>query len=183
MGAGRVEPREHTLETTRQSPFDEVFRTARPSLVRLVARVVGPSEAEDVVQEAFVKLSKDPVLGHAETEVTAWLRRVCLNLAFNRARDVGRWRARTIRAETENTAVPDDPATVVVRSDECTRVRTILDQLPVKQRDALLLRHAGHSYAEVAATLQIPASSVGTTLARAERAFKHLYLALEGETP
>ncbi len=153
--------------------LESIIRSARGSLLALVRRVVDPSEAEDVVQEAFVRLTGDAVLERPDSEVTAWLRRTSLNLAFNRARDVSRWRARTERAELPE---PTDPAVEAVRSDERAGVRVVLDQLPEKQRSCLLLRHAGYSYAEIAETLGIAPGSVGTTLARSERAFKDLYL-------
>ncbi len=149
------------------------MRSARASLIALVRRVVDPSEAEDVVQEAFVRLTDDPVLDRPDGEVIAWLRRTSLNLAFNRARDVSRWRARAERAELPQ---PVDPAAEAVRSEQRTGVRAVLEQLPEKQRSCLMLRHAGYSYAEIAETLGIAAGSVGTTLARAERAFKDMYL-------
>ena len=150
-----------------------IMRSARSSLLALVRRVVDHAEAEDVVQEAFVRLTNDPVLARPDGEITAWLRRTSLNLAFNRARDVGRWRARTERAEMPE---PADPAAEAIRSEERATVRAVLDELPEKQRTSLLLRHAGYSYLEIAATLDIAPGSVGTTLARAERAFKDHYL-------
>ena len=153
--------------------LESIMRSARSSLLTLVRRVVDHAEAEDVVQEAFVRLTTDPVLARPDGEITAWLRRTSLNLAFNRARDVSRWRARTERAET---AEPRDPAAEAIRSEERAMVRAVLDELPEKQRSCLLLRHAGYSYLEIAETLAMPASSVGTTLARAERAFKDNYL-------
>lgn len=154
--------------------FDALFRSARPALVALVSRVLDANEAEDVVQETFVKLNGHQVMDRPDPEITAWLRRVALNLAFNRARDLGRWNARAIRGGML-AAEPSDPSAEAIRSDEVATVRRILESLPEKQRDCLLLRHTGYSYAEVAATLQIPAGSVGTTLARAERAFKDHY--------
>lgn len=161
-------------ESPAQLRFEQVYRGARTAQVALVRRVLDHAEAEDVVQEAFLKLSDDPVLDRPDHEVTAWLRRVCLNLAFNRVRDVGRWRDRSSKAEPPVASI--DPAVAAERNDACRRVRSILAELPDKQRDCLLLRHAGYSYAEVAETLQVPKSSIGTTLARAERAFKTLYL-------
>lgn len=162
--------------------FDEVFRRARPALVGLVSRVVDPAEAEDVVQEAFIKLSDNSVLSRPEPEITAWLRRTSLNLAFNRARDLDRWRRRTERAQAEDLARPgEDPAIEAVRGDEQRRVRALLAALPPRQRDCLLLRHTGYSYAEIAETLEMPASSVGTTLARAERAFRELHETHQGD--
>ena len=153
--------------------LESIMRSARSSLLTLVRRVVDHSEAEDVVQEAFVRLTDDPVLERPDGEIIAWLRRTSLNLAFNRARDVGRWRARAERAEL---AEPSDPAVEAVRSEERAMVRAVLDELPEKQRSCLLLRHAGYSYLEIAETLDMAAGSVGTTLARAERAFKDKYL-------
>jgi DNA-directed RNA polymerase specialized sigma24 family protein len=47
--------------------------------------------------------------------------------------------------------------------------------LPERQRNCLLLRHSGYSYAEIAATVGIAAGSVGVLLARGERAFREIY--------
>lgn len=154
--------------------FEAVFRMARDPLVALIRRVLDHGEAEDVAQEAFVKLRADPVLARPDPEVTAWLRRVGLNLAFNRARDVNRWRERGEKAQ--GPALAPDPAEEAVRTDQRQRVRDVLALLPATQRDCLLLRHAGYSYAEIAETLTIAKGSVGTTLVRAERAFKEHYL-------
>jgi RNA polymerase sigma-70 factor (ECF subfamily) len=142
-------------------------------LVGLAARVVG-SDAEDVVQEALIKLADDPVGRRPTVEVAAWLRRVCLNLAFNRRRDLDRWRARAARSEL-GPDTPEPPDEVVIRQEEQERVRSVLDGLGDRPASVLLLRYSGHSYAEIAATLDIPISSVGSTLARAERAFRAAY--------
>jgi RNA polymerase sigma-70 factor (ECF subfamily) len=65
----------------------------------------------------------------------------------------------------------DDPYTAAVRAEEQAHVRATLNQLPARQGQLLLLRYAGLSYAEIAAALAIAPGSVGTLLARAERAF------------
>jgi RNA polymerase sigma-70 factor (ECF subfamily) len=59
-------------------------------------------------------------------------------------------------------------------------VRRVLLQLPERQRECLALRAEGLSYAEIAGVLGLAPSSVGTLLARAERAFKDTYLAQRG---
>jgi RNA polymerase sigma-70 factor (ECF subfamily) len=55
-------------------------------------------------------------------------------------------------------------------------VRQILAQLPRKQAQILFLRHQGYSYEELARIMAIRPSSVGTLLARAERAFAAKYV-------
>jgi DNA-binding CsgD family transcriptional regulator len=62
-----------------------------------------------------------------------------------------------------------------LRHEAREQVRAALAELPERQRACLLLRHAGHSYAEIAATLGVAVGSVGVLLARAERAFRDRY--------
>jgi RNA polymerase sigma-70 factor (ECF subfamily) len=61
-----------------------------------------------------------------------------------------------------------DVAEAVVTLEERSRVRTALARLPRKHAIALVLRHSGLSYAEVAAALDVSPGSVGTTVRRAE---------------
>ena len=63
-------------------------------------------------------------------------------------------------------------ADVVVTLEERSRVRSALARLPRKQAVALVLRHSGLSYAEVAAALDLSPTSVGTTVRRAEAALR-----------
>jgi RNA polymerase sigma-70 factor (ECF subfamily) len=71
----------------------------------------------------------------------------------------------------------------VLRAEEQRAVRRALAALPERQRACLLLRHAGFSYAEVAATLDLAVGSVGVLLARGERAFRDAYLANDDADP
>jgi RNA polymerase sigma-70 factor (ECF subfamily) len=111
--------------------------------------------------------------------VGAWLRRVCLNLGSNRLRDQRRARERLEQAGRLEAATPpsdlSDPSRTALRREEQAEVRRVLARLPERQRHCLLLRHAGYSYQEIAATLGIALGSVGVLLARAERAFRNLY--------
>ncbi|MDP8924981.1 MAG: sigma-70 family RNA polymerase sigma factor [Chloroflexota bacterium] len=162
--------------------FDDLFRRLYPGLLGLAARLLGErAEAEDVVQEAFLKLADDAVLARPDDEVAAWMRRVVLNLGTNRLRDRRRAADRLERAGRLGIALvdgeADGPAREVLRHEAREQVRAALDELPDRQRACLLLRHAGHSYAEIAATLGIAVGSVGVLLARAERAFGERYRA------
>ena len=160
--------------------FDELFRQLYPGLVGLGARLVGErAEAEDVAQEAFLKLADDPVLARPDDEIAAWLRRVVLNLGTNRLRDRRRAHERAERAGRLGLALldgdADGPAHAALRQEAREHVRVALAALPERQRACLLLRHAGYSYAEIAATLGVAVGSVGVLLARAERAFLGRY--------
>lgn len=176
--------------------FDTLFQRLYTPLYGLTYRLLGDRlETEDVLQEAFLKLADAPVLDRPDEEVSAWLRRVCLNLGANRLRDGRRARARLERVgrldlvdQQEGAAAP---GRALLRAEDQAEVRRALAALPGRQRDSLLLRYSGYSYQEIAATLGIAVGSVGVILARAERAFRLAYIRdgfaagepPQGETP
>jgi RNA polymerase sigma factor (sigma-70 family) len=164
--------------------FEVLFERFYAELFALAYRVLGERMAsEDSVQEALLKLSDEPHLQQRpDAEVGAWLRRVVLNLAFNRVRHERRGRARLERvgrlegvgrSELGDTA--EAPHLVLLRMEDQAEVRRALAELPERQRECLLLRHSGYSYAEIAATLGVAVGSVGVLLARAEHAFRATY--------
>jgi RNA polymerase sigma factor (sigma-70 family) len=166
------------------SRFEALFTRFYPELFGLVYRVLGDRmETEDTLQEAFLKLADEPDLQiRPNAEVGAWLRRVGVNLAFNRLRSARRARARLERVgrlersdEEPIETVHASPDGSVVRHEERDAVRRALVAVPERQRECLLLRHSGYSYAEIAASLGIAVGSVGVLLARAEHAFRTHY--------
>jgi RNA polymerase sigma factor (sigma-70 family) len=163
--------------------FDALFAQFYPELFGLIYRVLGDRmETEDTLQEAFLKLADEPRLqARPDPEVAAWLRRVGMNLAFNRLRSTKRAQARLERVgRLEQTdGHTSGPSDVVLRGEERAAVRRALADVPERQRECLLLRHSGYSYAEIAATLDIAIGSVGVLLARAEHAFRAQYQRLE----
>ncbi len=168
--------------------FDALFAHFYPELFGLLYRVLGDRmETEDVLQDAFFKLADDvSVQNRPETEVGAWLRRVGMNLAFNRLRSARRQRARLERVGRmeRHDAEPMEselagPSGVTIRQEERAAVRRALADVPERQRECLLLRHSGYSYAEIAETVGVAIGSVGVLLTRAEQAFRTNYRRLE----
>lgn len=160
--------------------LDSLFELLYARLYGLTYRLLGDgAEAEDVIQEAFLKLSAAPVMERPDPEVAAWMRRVCLNLGSNRIRSRTRLRARLERVgrlePVQESGHVDEPAEAALRDEQRRSVRAVLGQLPERQRDCLLLRHSGHSYKEIAKTLDVAVGSVGVILARGEQAFRRLH--------
>jgi RNA polymerase sigma factor (sigma-70 family) len=165
--------------------FDALFTRFYAELFGLVYRILGDRmETEDTLQESFLKLADEVELqDRPDAEVAAWLRRVGMNLAFNRLRSARRARARLElvgRLEHKDAEPLDSgPSGVIVRDEERAEVRRALAEVPERQRECLLLRHSGYSYAEIAGTLGVAVGSVGVLLARAEQAFRTHYRRLE----
>ena len=148
----------------------EVFRRDYQQVVRVAARVLGSQdEAEDVAQEVFLSFGRSSV---PAAEARGWLSVAAAHTALNHLRSGRRRTSRESSAVTAQDAVVSDIADVVVSLEERTRVRAALAQLPRKQAVALVLRHSGLSYADVAAALDLSPGSVGTTVRRAESALR-----------
>lgn len=188
-GAGAGAQDEAGAGAGAQDRFEAVFRARYGELFALSYRLLGDhGEGEDVVQETFLKLDGHPVLDRPDEEVAAWLRRVCLNATYNRLRGQRRATARLDRAgrlERADDEAGDGggPLLDVLRAEQQRAVRQALAALPERQRACLLLRHAGFSYAEIAATLDLAVGSVGVLLARGERAFRDAYLDRDDADP
>ena len=174
-------------EIASEKEFDELFKTHYEGVYRLLYRIVGTREAaEDLAQETFLRLHKaghlwahQRVSDDRHHNIRGWLYRVASNLAYNALRDEGRRQRRqeqTARQAVVMARGEDDPAELVARTDDRQAVRRALANLPQRQAQLLLLRHAGLSYRELAEALGIAPGSVGTLLARAEIAFERSYL-------
>jgi RNA polymerase sigma factor (sigma-70 family) len=152
-----------------RSDLEQVFRAAYPRVVRVAARVLGSrDEAEDVAQEVFLAFARSSV---PAGPALGWLSVAAAHTALNHLRS-GRRRASREEAAGDGDAVAPDIADAVVTLDERRRVRAALARLPRRQAVALVLRHSGLSYAEVAAALDLSPGSVGTTVRRAESALR-----------
>jgi len=151
-----------------RADLEQIFRRDYRQVVAVAARVLGErDQAEDVAQEAFLALSRSAVPAE---EATGWLCVAAAHTALNLLRS-GRRRA----SREESVAVSpvvSDVAEAVVTLEERSRVRAALGRLPRKQAVALVLRHSGLSYADVAAALDLSPGSVGTTVRRAESALR-----------
>lgn len=114
------------------------------------------SDAEDLAQDAFIKLmEKRPSFENSEHE-KAWLIRVTINLCKNRLRTA--WHKRT---------VPLDDSTYSFSEDESQVMGTVME-LPAKYRGIILLfYYEEYSIAEIAKILGRKESTVGSQLHRA----------------
>jgi RNA polymerase sigma-70 factor (ECF subfamily) len=147
------------------------------ALLRLLGRA---DEAEDIVQETFVRLLRRPPANGQAHNLGGWLYRVALNLGHNALRSERRRSEREQRAALAvgKDGPVADPAGDLVRREERELVRAAMSALPANYQACLALRYNGLSYAEIAAVLGVAPNAVGTMLARAEKQLKAHYLAL-----
>lgn len=151
--------------------FDALFNDVYPGLRRYCLRMAADSDlAEDVAQEAFVRLLDHKVRGELPG-LKAWLFKVATHILRDRAR-VRSNRSRLLEA---NPVLPDagsTPDEELERREAVARVRRALKSLDERDHTLLLMREEGFSYRELAGAIGVQASSIGTLLVRARRRFQ-----------
>jgi RNA polymerase sigma-70 factor (ECF subfamily) len=157
---------------TREDIVGELYEKVRPSLLVYVYQMVGStSDAEDLVQIAFLKLF-DHLSGKREvSNLRSWLYRVAHNLAIDQIRQVDR------RSSLIQEWFPDGVTLAIRESAEEELVRrqqieSALEMLNDRERSCLMLRADGLSYKEVSEVLGISAKSVSVYLARGLKKFE-----------
>ena len=175
MARKGLRPVPPAFEAEALQSLDSLYRTA----LRLT-RV--PADAEDLVQETYLKAFRSAGQFEAGTNLRAWLFTILHNTARNRARDRAR-DAVTIDSEVVDRAaeqgpggffagVPyETPETLLLRDTLAPELQAAIDELPEVFRQAVWLRDVEEfSYAEIAQMLSIP---IGTVMSRISRG-RHL---------
>lgn len=167
-----------------EDAFRELFERHAGVATALARRVVRqPHLAEEIVQEAFLNLWRDPGGYRADRgSVRAWL----LGMVHHRAVDlIRREEAQRRRADEMVAGARDELADhsdevveAVARPQERRTVRAALDHLPDEQREVLeLMYFEGLTQTQVAERTRQP---LGTVKSRALLAMRRLRTALEG---
>lgn len=154
--------------------IERLYHQEATSLVRL-ARLFTDDRtgAEDIVQEAFIRLyhTADRIQDPAKS--AAYLRSIVLNLA----RDTNRRGLLSLRHQDSmmDDRQPEDPHDQVVRNESQTEIIDALGQLSDRQRECLILRfYYELSEREIADTLSISPNSVKTHCRRGLAALEPL---------
>lgn len=157
-----------------ETAFEAVFLEHYPRVFGVLFRLVGNrAEAEDLTLETFWKLWRDPP-AQQTSGVGGWLYRVAMRLGYNALRAARRRAQYEKQAGREALALtpPPDPAREFEIEQERAQVRALLQHLPERDAQLLILRHSGLSYKDIAAALNVAPTSIGTLLARAEAEFE-----------
>lgn len=159
------EQAEFTALVQRQSRF--VFRVA-------YAVVLNSAEAEDVVQETFLKLYRNGGWRNVENE-RAFLARVAWRIAVDRRRGNAMESGATSVLDAIEPASPEPgPEQLLVSADQHALMQTMIDALPEDLRVPLVLSASDElNSRQIAAVLDIPEGTVRTRLLRARQMLRH----------
>jgi RNA polymerase sigma-70 factor (ECF subfamily) len=154
-------------------PFSE--RVLKHWMVRLSPGLIQLSygicrdrhRAEEVVQEAFVKLWKSPP-DAGEPAIASWMRATVTNLSISVIRRKRRMWTLIDESGTAHDVRAERPGTELERREDLSRISSALERLDPDKRAMIMLRvNEGLSYEAIAAHLGVP---IGTVMSRLNRA-------------
>lgn len=157
--------------------FEAIYRAHSPMVYRVALRMITRAEdAEEVTQQVFLSVHRHLRDFEGASSLKTWIYRITVNCSLN-ALKRGKRPQEVAWAEDLDPQDPGDGAREVV--DKALRDRKIaglLDQLDPDQKMCLILRaQEGLSYAEIAASLNVPLNTVRTRIKRGREHLLELY--------
>ena len=165
--------------SSRSAAFEAEALTYLDGLYRAALRLTRvTADAEDLVQETYLKAFRAADRFEPDTNLRAWLFTILHNTARNRVRDRAREHV-TVDSEAVDRAADsgpgavDTPESLLLRATLGPELQAAIDALPDTFRQAVWLRDVEEfSYAEIAAMLEIP---IGTVMSRISRGRRMLF--------
>jgi RNA polymerase sigma-70 factor (ECF subfamily) len=166
-----------------QLELQNIYSEFQPRILHYLSRLVSVSEAEDLTQEVFIKVSQGLNMFRGECQLSTWLYRIATNVAMDRLRspayqrvvetadadvdDVGIWMAeKTLSVEQH-----------ITRDEMCECIAKYVKKLPGNYRSVVVLSMMeGFSNKEIAEILKL---SLETVKIRLHRGKVRLKLELE----
>jgi RNA polymerase sigma-70 factor (ECF subfamily) len=163
------------LDRARAGDREALAHLLGPELDRIYAvcrrMVRGRGDAEDLAQEALVRIIRGLPSFDGRSSLSTWMTRVAINTCLSWGRSRSRRSEITLAFPPE--AEPDRPAGVQSEPEEVARIDRALERLSPEHRAILVLRDVRElDYEQIGAALDLPVGTVKSRLFRARAAFR-----------
>lgn len=166
--------------------FELIVRRYSSMVFSVAARMLGPAEAEDVVQETFLRAYRGLERFRGESTLKTWLLAIALNRIRARRGILSRLREYFVPNDPKPgqddgeelffSNVPDpnlSPEDEALQRQRRQKLRSAMAALPSEFRTAVILRDLeGMSYQEIAEALEVPVGTVRSRIARGRSMLK-----------
>jgi RNA polymerase sigma-70 factor (ECF subfamily) len=165
--------------------FKDVYDEYHPKILRYVTKIAGKTDADDITQDVFEKISRGIVDFEGRSKLSTWIYRIATNTTLDRLRSASVSHSKKESAMEENADLEDrdswsgqkkgqiDKELIRKEMSEC--VREYVDKLPPDQRTAIVLSEIeGFKNREIAEILEISLDNVKIRLHRARTSLKKL---------
>lgn len=150
--------------------FAELLKRHQQAVYGFACRLLADvQEAEDAAQETFLRFYRVCAQFRPEASLRTFLLRITKNLCIDQLRK----KRPELMAELPEAATDETPLDLLEGAIEMDRLKKAIDDLPVNQRSALVLRHSEHMcYRDIAEVMDLSVSAVESLLVRARRTLR-----------
>ena len=163
--------------------FQEIYTEFQPKIHHYLSRMLGPEEAEDVVQEVFEKVNRSLDGFKGQSKLSTWIYRIATNTAIDRLRSAAHKHSskqaaleETAGTQAKNAWTGQTQTSIdqkVIRKEMSECVREYIDRLPPDYSTILILSEIeGFKNREIAEILQISLENAKVRLHRARASLK-----------
>jgi RNA polymerase sigma-70 factor (ECF subfamily) len=178
-------PDEHLVQLSLkdQDCFYYLMKRYEIKILRYIKRLttVSEEEAEDIIQEVFIKVYRNLNGFNRKLKFSSWIYRIAHNEIINQYRKTKlRLAMIPLNIEDEASLIGSINDTIEINGayenlENAERVRKALSELPDKYREILVLRYLeDKSYDEISDILRKPPGTVATQINRAKAIFKKI---------
>jgi RNA polymerase sigma-70 factor, ECF subfamily len=163
----------------KESPerYAEIIERYQGKLFAYLYRLVGNrDEAEDLLQDVFIKAYRNLQSYDLERKFSSWIYRIAHNEAVNyiKRKSLKRFISwediSSTKDKLESSNTEDGAEDVWIRKETNDEVDQAINRLPIKYKQVLLLRYFSEkSYEEISEILGKPVNTVGTLINRAKK--------------
>jgi RNA polymerase sigma-70 factor (ECF subfamily) len=156
--------------------IEALYAEHAPFIARVLVRLVGDgAHVDDLLQETFIVAYRKRASFDGRAAVRTWLYAIAARLAMRHRRGSARWLRALGLFGDEPERVAPDPADELERARAAAAVRAVLDLLPFKQREVVVLYELeGLDGSEIAELVGIPVNTVWTRLHHGRKKFEEL---------
>jgi RNA polymerase sigma-70 factor, ECF subfamily len=159
--------------------FRELVERHSRAVYRLAHRMTGnPSDAEDVVQETFLRAYKQLSRFESRANFSTWIHRIAVNCSIDLIRSRPHREAGHDAADLEviggadsaNDAAQRTPERLMLSTEVQERINSAMSALSARERAAFVLRHfEGHSIDDISRSLNMKTNATKHSIFRAVR--------------
>ncbi|MEN3026211.1 MAG: RNA polymerase sigma factor [Chlorobiota bacterium] len=156
-----------------ETAFRELYARHAPRIYGYCTRILGSRyDAQDILQETFVRFWQSAQQERTMTNVAAFLLRIARNLCLNFKRD----NRPPVPFDEELYELPSpSPSAQTEQAELQTLLQRAIDLLPLEYREALILReHMGMPYAQIAELVGASETAVKVRVFRAKEKLRQL---------
>ena len=165
------------IRTKNEELFAEIINRYQQKLFYYVNRLINhPDEAEDIVQDVFIKVYKNLNGYDSRLKFSSWIYRIAHNEAVNWLRKNTRYQKESIDQSDYLAATLTDGKDFTEALDlrtELGKANQAIDKLPKKYKEVMILKFVEEkSYEEISDILKKPINTIGVLINRGRKMLK-----------